>query len=61
MPPDVEPEQPQTKEHSIRMPMLPVGHRLVSVVANPVVVDNEHTWNAARRKAFGKVAQYPLK
>ena len=52
MPPEVEPEQPQTKEQSIRMPMLPVGQRLVSAVAKPVVVDREHTWNAAMRNAF---------
>ena len=37
--------------------MLPVGHRLVSAVAKPVVVLSEHTWNAAKRRALGKVAQ----
>ena len=57
MPPDVEPEQPHTKEQRIKMPMLPVGHRLVSAVAKPVVVLSEHTWNAAKRRALGKVAQ----
>jgi hypothetical protein len=52
MPPEVEPEQPQTKEQSIRIPMQPEGQRLVSAVAKPVVVDSEQTWNAAKRKAF---------
>jgi hypothetical protein len=54
MPPEVEPEQPQTKEQSISMPILNVGQRLVSVVANPVVVLSEQTWKAANRKALGK-------
>jgi translation initiation factor 2 gamma subunit (eIF-2gamma) len=54
MPPEVEPEQPQTKEHSISMPILNVGQRLVSVVANPVDVLSEQTWKAANRNALGK-------
>ena len=41
--------------------MLPVGQRLVSAVAKPVVVDREQTWKAAKRKAFVKEVQYPLK
>ena len=57
MPPEVEPEHPQTKEQSNRIAMLPVGHRLVSAVAKPVVVDSEQTWKAAKRKAFGKEVQ----
>ena len=54
MPPEVEPEHPQNKEQSIRIPIQPVGHRLVSSVAKPVVVESEHTWKAAKRRALGK-------
>ena len=61
MPPEVDPEQPHTKEQSISMLMLNCGQRLVSVVAKPVVVDNELTWKAAKRKALRKVGQVPLK
>ena len=57
MPPEVEPEQPQTKEQSNKTPMQPEGQRLVSAVAKPVVVESETTWKAAKRKAFGKVEQ----
>lgn len=60
MPPEVEPEQPQTKEHSISMPILNVGQRLVSVVANPVVVLSKQTWKAANRNALGKEVWHPL-
>ena len=55
MPPEVEPEQPHTNEQSMSTPMLPEGHKLVSAVAKPVVVDSEQTWKAAIRKAFGNV------
>ena len=61
MPPEVEPEQPQTIEHSIRMPMQHDGQVLVSAVAKPVVVESEQTWKAERRSAFRKVGAVPLK
>ena len=57
MPPEVEPEQPHTNDPTMRMAMLKAGHRLVSVVAKPVVVVMEHIWKAATRKASPKEVQ----
>ena len=52
MPPEVDPLQPQISEHTSRMPIDSVGHRVVSQVAKPVVVTREATWKAASRKAL---------
>ena len=42
MPPDVDPEHPHTRAPMSKMPLQSGGQRLVSVVANPVVVVMEH-------------------
>ena len=51
IPPEVEPLQPQKREQMTRIPIERVGHRVVSCVANPVVVEMDATWNAASRSA----------
>lgn len=51
MPPEVEPEQPHTNEPMMRMPLQSGGQKLVSVVANPVVVVMELSWKAETRNA----------
>ena len=54
MPPEVEPEQPQKKEQQSSTTMHSGGHRVVSAVANPVVVLMDMAWKQARRRASGK-------
>ena len=51
MPPEVDPEQPQKREQRMSVAMLSGGHRVVSCVANPVVVAMEATWKEASRSA----------
>ena len=54
IPPEVEPEQPQIREQMISTDILSGGHRVVSCVAKPVVVEIEATWKEASLKAETK-------
>ena len=61
IPPEVEPEQPQTVPQTISMIMLIEGQRLQSVVAKPVVVTKAMTWKTALLKHSPKLEKVPEK